>query len=197
MTFKLSLGMELKERISRFKDEIYFFIFKRVKDENFAKDIFQNVQLKAFENCHQIRDPHKLRPWLYQIARNEIKDFFYRESRYVQKSTFPLADQFDNPHRFAAIKDFCCFHKFIYELPEIYREVVKQIYINGKTQKETADLLQISLANVKIRISRAKEILKTRFKTCCRYEIDNSGKLIGEPDCERCNTVLGNKHIVC
>lgn len=181
--------MELKERISTFKEELYFFILKQVKDENFTKDIFQNVQLKAFENYDQIKDSRRLRAWLYQITRNEIKNFFHREARYVEQPAVPLIGLSDTPYGDAAATDFCCFNNFIDELPEIYKAVVEQVYLQGRSQKETACLLNVSLANVKIRVSRAKAILKTRFKECCRYEIGANGKLVGEPDCERCNAV--------
>ena len=74
----------------------------------------------------------------------------------------------------------------INELPEIYKEVIELVYIDGKKQKDAAKHLGISLENVKARIRRAKDMLKKKFKECCKYESNKKGKLIGAPNCSKC-----------
>jgi RNA polymerase sigma-70 factor (ECF subfamily) len=74
-------------------------------------------------------------------------------------------------------------------LPEIYRHVIELIYIKGLKQKEVARKLEISLENVKVRIKRAKDILKQKFSECCNYEFDKKGNLIGESNCAICKTI--------
>jgi len=182
--------MELEEKLSHFEHEMYFFILKRVKNENFAKDILQNVYLKALENSNQIKDSNKTRAWLYQIARNEVNDFFKQQSKFNASGVDFNGYIAENDSRVPSDEDLCCFDKFINELPDIYKAVIKQIFLKGKTQKETAAALKITLANVKIRVSRAKEILKNRLKECCHYRMDANGKLTGTPNCERCNSVV-------
>lgn len=82
---------------------------------------------------------------------------------------------------------YCCFDNFINELPLIYKEPIELVYIKGKKQQQVAEILDISLANVKARIRRAKGILKKNFSECCKYEFDKNGSLIGEADCSKCN----------
>ena len=181
--------MELKEKINEFEKQIYFFIFKKVKSEDNAKDILQNVNLKALENSGQIRNYKKLRAWLYQTARNEISNFYSQENKYISKiENISFENSVSQKQEKA---EFCCFDKFIDELPPIYKSVIEQIYINGKTQKQTAEILNISLPGVKARSRRAKSILKTRFEECCNYQTDKNGKLTGDSDCIICNSVLG------
>lgn len=181
--------MELKEKINEFEEQIYFFILKKVKNKDNAKDILQNVNLKALENFGQIKNFKKLRAWLYQTARNEISNFYSQENKYDSKIE---NISFENSAAQKQTKDeFCCFDRFIDELPPIYKSVIEQIYINGKTQKQTAEMLNISLPGVKARSRRAKSILKIRFEECCNYQTDKNGNLTGDSDCSICNSILG------
>ncbi|MFK7900722.1 MAG: sigma-70 family RNA polymerase sigma factor [Cyclobacteriaceae bacterium] len=160
--------------------ELFLFILKRVKDKDSAGDVFQNTFLKIHKNLSKLKKKEKVRAWAFQIARNEINNHF-------NKSPLPSREQ-DIPNEVIeeTYQHICCFDKFILELPETQRNVIELVYINGKKQREAAKTLKISLENVKTRISRAKETLKTKFNKCCGYQFDRSGKLVGESNCSTC-----------
>ncbi|MEM6344622.1 MAG: sigma-70 family RNA polymerase sigma factor [Bacteroidota bacterium] len=172
--------METHDIWKAYNEELYFFLLKRVKDHNVAKDVFQNTFLKIHKNIAALKQKEKVKAWIFQIARNEVNNFYKSESAHLEK---PEADQaiFEEEYQF-----ICCFDKLINELPEIYREVIELIYIKGKKQKEVAEELGISLENTKARVLRAKNILKSRFEECCKYERNKKGKLIGESNCSVC-----------
>ena len=164
-----------------FNSEIYFFILKKVKNKDAANEIFQNSFLKIHQNINQLKDSNKVKAWSFQIVRNEIANYFNNQSRTfhnVNSDTLKNADNF---------KEFCCFDRFISNLPKDYKEVIELVYIKGKKQVEVAELIGISLANVKARIRRAKSILKINFNECCKFELNEDGKLIGEPNCAHCD----------
>lgn len=162
-------------------EELYFFILKRVKNETATNDIFQNTFLKIHKNLQQVKEEEKIRAWVFQIARNEIANYFKNESKYLAPVTEVEETVTDKNQA------YCCFDKFINDLPPKYRETVGLVYIEGKKQDEAAKILAISLANVKARIRRSKDILKEKFSECCKYEFDENGNLIGEADCSTCN----------
>lgn len=174
--------METLQIWDSFNEELYFFILKRVKDKDVANDIFQDTFLKIHNNLSNLKSKEKARAWVFQIARNEIFNYFNKESVYVDN----LDASIEIPSQ--KYEHICCFDNFIDELPEIYRQVIELMYIEGKKQKDVATQLEISLENVKARIKRAKDILKKQFNECCKYEIDKNGKLIGESNCSKCNT---------
>ncbi|MCM4161259.1 sigma-70 family RNA polymerase sigma factor [Antarcticibacterium flavum] len=173
--------MEETQKIwDTYKDELYFFILKRVKEPGDAGDIFQNTFLKIHRNLERLKDHSKIRAWAYSIARNEIANFFDKESLYVEKTGIK------HPGETEIYEEVCCFDRFINELPGIYKEAIELVYICGKKQQEAADTLEISLANLKARVRRAKELLKQKFNECCKYEIDEHGDLVGESNCAKC-----------
>ena len=161
-------------------EEVYFFILKRVKETTIANDILQNTFYKAHKNINQLENLDKIRPWIFQISRNEIANYFKREVKYAKK----FSDKDEKAS--GSYQDICCFNRFIEELPTHYKAVIDLVYFKGKTQTETASELNISLPNVKARIRRTKDYLKQRFNECCKYEIDKNGQLTGEPDCAAC-----------
>lgn len=172
--------MKTQEIWQSLGDEIYFFILKKVKSKNVTNDIFQNTFLKIHDKLDQLKEPEKLRAWVFQIARNEIFNHIKHEINHSKKT--------NNDGLLVSDKDqiICCLDTFIDGLPQTYRRVVKLVYQNGKKQYEVADELEISIANVKARLRRAKTMLKKQLHECCKYEYNKKGKLVGSPDCLKC-----------
>lgn len=174
--------METIKIWNKFNDQLYFFILKKVKSKDAANDIFQNTFLKIHKNLSQLEKEEKAKAWVFQIARNEMNNYFKDKSMYVEK----LHSTKDIPLQ--KYQHICCFDKFINDLPIIYKQAIELIYIKGLKQKDVAKDLGISLENVKARVKRAKDILKKNFKECCKYEFNKNGKLIGESNCSICKT---------
>ena len=173
--------METQNIWNNFNDALYFFILKRVKNENDTNDIIQNTFIKIHNNLSKLKNEDKVKAWVFQIARNEIINHFNNESHYVEA----IGTHKETPED--TNSEVCCFNRFISNLPKIYRDVIELVYIKGFKQKEVASKLNISLENVKARVKRSKVILKENFKSCCKYDLDKHGNLIGEPDCSVCS----------
>ncbi len=175
------MEMGTTEIWKQFNGEIYFFILKKVKDADASMDILQNSFLKIHQNLKTVKDPGKVKAWIFQIVRNEIANYYNTKSKtpYPKETLYPVSQE--------NYQDFCCFDQFIDNLPGTYHEVIKLVYLKGKTQSEVAEIVGISLANVKARIRRAKLILIHNFNECCRFSINKEGKLVGESDCPRCH----------
>jgi RNA polymerase sigma-70 factor (ECF subfamily) len=173
--------METQQIWQKYSSALYFFILKKVKNESEANDILQNTFLKIHRKLHQLKHSEKAKAWVFQIARNEIANFYKKENKFT--SALP-----ETPDSVPEKNDaFCCFDTFINQLPRIYKEAIELVYIKGKKQEESAEILGISLANIKARIRRSKDILKEKFIECCQYQFDKNGNLIGEPNCPKCN----------
>lgn len=166
-----------------FNEQLYFFILKRVQDKEVANDVFQETFLKIHSRNHQLRDEKKLKAWVYQIARNEIINHYNTKPLSANEPIFEsqLTDE-----QLQAHEQICCFDKFITQLPPNYKTVIELVYLKGMKQQEVAVQLNISLANVKARLRRAKELLKEKFNTCCKYKVNKKGKLTGESNCQQC-----------
>ncbi|MEM6772947.1 MAG: sigma-70 family RNA polymerase sigma factor [Bacteroidota bacterium] len=172
--------METQKIWNNYSNELYFFILKRVQQKEVANDVLQNTFLKIHRHIASLKDGEKAKAWSFQVARNEVINYFNAETTYQGK----LDDSKDIPVE--SVEFACCFDRLINDLPDKYREVIEMVYVEGLRQNEVAERLGISLANTKARVRRAKEMLKTEFKACCKYESDADGKLIGEGNCSVC-----------
>lgn len=175
----------------QYNQELYLFILKKVQgNESVAKDILQNSLLKVHLKLYQLRDPSKIKTWVFQIANHEIVDYFrdYKANKISVKQQQQRLQYYSNQLEENYTECFCCcFDKFLKELPYSYKEVVDLAYKKNKKQTEIAQNLELTLANVKARIRRAKRILKERLVECCKYDVDKKGDLImGTSNCSVC-----------
>jgi len=73
-----------------------------------------------------------------------------------------------------------CVHEYINRLPPTYRAAILLHDAYGLTDQEAADALHISLATAKIRIHRARAMLRSALGSGCRFEVDDRGVLVCE-----------------
>jgi len=115
-----------------------------------GEDIMQEVFLKAFSKLGMLRDPHKARAWLLQIARRTCID--YHRTR---TSAGPI------PEDLAAPKDqtqdrIASLHRAILQLPDTLREPITLFYLNGHSSAGVARTLGISETAARSRLARAR-----------------------------------------
>ncbi|MEM7486070.1 MAG: sigma-70 family RNA polymerase sigma factor [Bacteroidota bacterium] len=162
---------------------LYFFILKRVKDATIAEDVLQNTFLKVHRHLDKLQDSSRAKAWVFQIARNELAN--YHKGNTV---TVPINESAEL-ESLSFTDDLCCFERFLEELPDNYQKVIELVYLEGKTNAQASEELNLSLANIKARIRRAKKILKQRFQECCHFTLNESGKLVGSSHCTTCNVI--------
>lgn len=155
--------------------ELYGFIFNKVKDEASSKDILQNTFLKIHLNIGQLRDCSKLTAWVYQITRNVIHDYFRNKKSLIPFETTELPIK-EEPS-FQKLTD--CINSKIEQLPKAYQEALILTTFNNLKQTELADYLGISYSGTKSRVQRAKGKLTDLVADCEQVETDNQGRITG------------------
>lgn len=158
-------------------EQLRAFVLKRIRDEEAAKDLVQDVFIKVQSNLHTLNDAQKINSWIFQITRNIITDYFRN-----QKKTYanPLSDKlatssFSKDENLELSR---CMLPMIDLLPDKYKEAVKLSEIEGMSQKELAEQLQISYSGAKSRVQRGREKLKEVFLQCCEISTDKYGNVI-------------------
>lgn len=126
-----------------------------MNDEDCA-DAIQSAILNAFDKLDTLRQKKHFTTWLtrilinecYQIMRSRREQIPYEE--YMESQEI----QQENGEVYEAVM----------ELEEKYRMPVVLYYIEGYSVKEVANILEISVSNVKVRLSRARNMLKDILK---------------------------------
>jgi RNA polymerase sigma-70 factor (ECF subfamily) len=161
-----------------------------------AEEVAQETLLKVFESVDQLRDPNRLKSWIFRIAKNEC---FMKRRKSVFAPKVELSLDQLKPARFGdsesggiEIADWTslpddlvldaelqeALTRAIRELPEIYRSVVLLRDVEELTTDETAEVLEISSDTVKTRLHRGRlalrrqmdQYLRTRTREDIRHE---------------------------
>lgn len=156
-------------------DQLLSFVNKRVKDSDAAKDIVQDVYLKVHEGSDKLRDSDKVVQWIYQITRNTIIDYFRKGKRLKSADEMQFAYEASNEENELLSG---CLAPLINTLPEKYRDAIVLSEIEGMSQKELAEKLDISYSGAKSRVQRGREKLKDAITQCCTIKTDVYGNII-------------------
>lgn len=181
------LGSPQPEALQAHRDELYRFVLKRVRDEAAAEDIVQEVLVKAYTRKGTLKEPSKLRPWLYQITRNAIIDY-HRLTKRSEAIPDELTRENTGEEDNRAQRELArCLVPLLDELPEPYRQALRLAEFEGVTQREVALRLRLSLSGAKSRVQRARKMLLGVLLKCCQVELDRRRAVVNYETREGCN----------
>lgn len=155
----------------RYQLPLYNFFVRLTQDEPLSEDLTQNVFERILRYRHSYTAEASFRSWLYQIARNVRADH-YRLNKIqvdIYTSLPDLSMEADSFLEQMEIREEeKQLEKAISQLKPEYREVLILGWIEKMKYAEVAEILGISEANVKVRMHRAVNQLRTLVqKTAC------------------------------
>jgi RNA polymerase sigma-70 factor (ECF subfamily) len=135
-----------------------------------AEEVAQDTLLKVFESFDQLRDPEKVRSWVFRIAKNYCL-MKRRKSMFAPEAEVSLDEEREVPIQVPDSSDLPEDHVLRREmsdqlvqalraLPDGYRSVVLLREMEGLSTAETAELLDLSEDAVKQRLHRARAMLR-------------------------------------
>ena len=166
--------------VDQFRDQIYHFILRMVKDKAQAEDLTQETFIKAFRALDSFNSDYAFSTWLYKIAANNCIDYFRKKKLATTSLDTPIkvkdgelqrdfADEEQGPESELISKEQTNHIRFaIDSLPVKYKEAIMLRHSQDKSYEEIAEMLNIPLGTVKVRIFRAREMLKSRLKNQLR-----------------------------
>lgn len=158
-------------------EELYKFILRKIKEEQTAKDIHQEVFLKIQTKIHQLKHTSKLTSWVYQITRNTIIDYFRKvKDKNISINGLEIPEIETNNFDYSNLTN--CINQKIENLSSQHKEAIILTSFRNYSQKELAEHLKISYSGTKSRVQKAKKILKEKILNCPNVESDKTGKLL-------------------
>ena len=161
--------------VDRYRGQIYGLVFRMVKNREEAEDITQETFIKAFKALASFNADYAFSTWLYKIAANNCIDYFRKkrlktypldnpiQSKDGERSReYPNQEQGPEYGLLSKEKSFQI-QKAIDSLPEKYKAAIILRHTKDQSYEEIADELGIPLGTVKVRIFRAREMLKKKL----------------------------------
>ncbi|MGI9103315.1 MAG: RNA polymerase sigma factor [Terriglobales bacterium] len=164
-----------------------------IRDAAEAEDLVQEALIRAHQQRSSLRDPAALESWLYQIATHVSIDRMRQRAkvaeRWVNESVeeLPIADD-ARPSPLTVLQQeemSTCVQRYVAQLADGSKAVLLLHDTEGMTGQEIADLLELPLTTVKMRLHRARQQLQASLKESCEFECDERGVFVWEPKRDR------------
>ncbi len=141
----------------------------RIRDPEIVDDLCQESLLRALRGFSRLRNPARFSAWLYRTAENLLRDHFRKKRRRGDKVVF--TDELEGEdsglkpdERLVQREEAEALLEQIEALPPLYREPLLLRHAQDLPYSEISELLGISENSVRVRIFRARQLLRAK---CC------------------------------
>ncbi len=164
-----------------FRAKVFHSSWLMCRNREDAEEVAQETLLKVFENFEQLREPGRVRPWVFHIARNAClmkrRKSVFAPSRELSLDDYLPQMDHDGGHARLQIADWSglpddqllqsemkqVLDRAIGELPENYRSVILLRDIEELSTLDTAQILDLTEDVVKTRLHRARLAVRQKL----------------------------------
>jgi RNA polymerase sigma factor (sigma-70 family) len=154
---------DFDELVHRFRGMAFKQAYHILGDVQMADDAVQEAFLTAYLHIKQLREPHAFPTWLRRIVMTQSDRMIRGKQPYLEslEARFDLATEKPSPESIIEAREMQVhLQSAIDALPEHERAVTEGFYIQGESQQELAERLQVPLTTVKKRLQYAREHLR-------------------------------------
>ncbi len=181
---------EFQDTYRDFNEKIRRYVARLVGEAD-SEDVTQEVFLKVNAGLKDFRGDSSLSTWIYRIATNAAMDYRRKSLTRPQEQVSDgdiagapaceddlAADPSSSPDRQLIRKEMNdCIKGIVDGLPENYRTVLVLSDLEELPNDEIAEVLDITLETVKIRLHRARTRLKKELERHCSFYRDERNEL--------------------
>ncbi|UOE49093.1 sigma-70 family RNA polymerase sigma factor [Mucilaginibacter sp. SMC90] len=171
----------------RFNERLYRISISIINDDKEAEDIMQTTYLNAYRQLSSFKHQSSFSTWLIRILINE--SLLHKKRKLKLEKTL-MDNNYNDHHSETPLDNLmnkelkAILEKAVLGLPEKYRIVFVMREVQGMSTNETMEALELGESNVKIRLNRAKEMLRTELNSYWR-----SGQVL-EFNLVRCDVIV-------
>jgi len=155
--------------VEYFRSKIFHYSWMMCGSPDDAEEVAQETLLKVFESIDQLRDPARVRAWVFRIARNVClmqrrKSVFAPPTleELPPDANLPAAEEHPGAQYLAAeLRDVI--DRAVAELPPLYRAVVLLRDREELSTEETAQVLDVPIDVVKTRLHRGRVAIRQKL----------------------------------
>ena len=146
-------------------NKVYNYVHGKIRNEEEAEDIAIETFTKVFTKLKLYNEDFDFTTWVISIAHNTMIDHIRKSPKLNislddDTNFLEILEDQPSPEEYLILKqDNDKLITAIAQLREPYQRIIELRYLEDKTYKEIAEELNLSLANVKVRLLRAKQLL--------------------------------------
>lgn len=163
--------------VQRYERAAFSLAYKMCHDQHLAADVVQEVFLQLYRKLHRYDLDRPFTPWFFRLATNmsinALKLKRHRRTRVLSELSDPdrgdPAEQAVAPDPGAAQalqeqEQSQVLRQLVASLPEKYAAIVSLRYLKELSVEDIAETLKMPLGTVKVRLFRARDLLRRRLQ---------------------------------
>ena len=162
----------LNELFNRYSKRLYNYFLKSTLDKSESDDLTQELFMRVIKYKKSFKEDNVFEYWIFQIARNMIKDHFRKLKVHTDKfnlvEEFPEMESDDNKVQLEKEQRL---YEAMKELPFEKRELLVLSKFQGMKYEQMAKLRETTVANIKVQVHRSIKELKNIY-----FEVEQLNK---------------------
>ena len=177
-----SLGRQqiVQRLVEEHYEALYRYAYRLSGSSADAEDLTQDAFCKAQMKLDQLRDPCRVKPWLFSIVRNAFLHRIRDRRQEGAVSLDGIGDVAEPPPGPLPEVEPEQLQKALNIMPEPYRTPLILYYFDGFSYRDIAEQMDLPIGTVMSRLSRAKSFLRTRLAPQGTLAADGTVRCSGE-----------------
>lgn len=140
--------------IVEYQEILYKIAKSRLNSEDDICDVVQNTLISAYKSLNTLKNNKYFKTWLIKILINKCNDFYIKNNQ----NMIPFEDISNNEE--AINKDFTSDYGIDYLIENLNKNeqtILTLYYLEGYSEKEISEIMNINYSTIRTNIRRAKE----------------------------------------
>ena len=148
------------ELVRRFHPALATYARRLTGSDDAAADAVQEMWLRVIRALPRLREPQRLRAWLFGIAHRTLMDRFRQVYANAEVTGIDLADTAAQPEDLTAEERSAAVEHALNTVPLLEREILTLFYLQELSLLDISQALDVPIGTVKSRLFRARRSLR-------------------------------------
>lgn len=158
--------------VEKYEKQIFNLCFRIIKVREVAEEVAQDAFLKAFRELIKLEDHSKFEIWLCRIAYHLSIDVVRKKKRQFTKlEHITLTGEDSSIKSLIQVDRQKAIEMVLLKIPSDDAGLITLYYLNEMNIKEVAQITGLSQSNVKVKLLRARKLLKELLNMKFKAEV--------------------------
>ena len=160
-------------------DKMYRYALSILRDTDIAHDVVQDCLVKIWQKRQKLPEIKSIDSWVMRITRNQCYDwvkvnrFSLQSDREIERDDLVVRETVEADQNVLVNDQINWLEKVIESLPQKQKEIYHLREVEEMTYQEIAEILSLSLAEVKISLYRSRAKIRETIKKIEAYGLAN------------------------
>lgn len=160
----MAVRLHLNDLVPLYYQALYRYAYRLTGSQSDADDLTQETFCSAQAKLAQLREPDRVKSWLFSILHNAflIHQRRKRQAKFISWDT--LTDVYQEaPEQPEPVVEPQVLQQALLDIPLDFRAVLVLYYFEEFSYRDIAEQLKVPIGTVMSRLARAKQFLKARL----------------------------------